>query len=61
MYVGIVIGRYKQLKIILIHGGDSFVRCLYRPEHRRLKRSVRKDVKLATYGRYLRGRHDVIE
>jgi len=38
---------------------DGFVRGLYRREHRRIQTSVLEDVKFATKGRYLRGRHDI--
>jgi len=52
--VRVVIDRYKKFQIVLINGGDRFVRGLYRPEHRRLYRPVHKNVKHATDGRYLR-------
>ena len=61
MYVDIFVGRYKKFQIILIHGGDRFVRGLSSPQYRRLNGFVREDVELATYGRYLCGRHDVTE
>ena len=61
IYVRIVIGRYKKFQIVLIHGGDRFIRGFYSPKHRRLDRSVREDVKFVTYRRDLRGGHDVTE
>ena len=56
-----IVGRYKNFQILLIHGGDGFVRGLYRPEYRRLVGCVRKDAKLSTYGRELGGTHNVTE
>jgi len=57
--VRVVIGKYKKFQIDLIDGGVWFVRCLYLTELKRLYKPVRKDVKLATNGRYFRrGRKD---
>jgi len=47
-YVGFVIGRYKKFQIILIRGGDRFLRVLNSTEHRRLNESVRENMKFAT-------------
>jgi len=52
---------YKKFQIILIHGGDRLIRSLNSPEYRRMNGFVREDVKLANYGRYLRGRNYVTE
>ena len=52
--VRVVIGIYKKFLIVLIDGNDGFLSCLYRHHHRGLYRPVRKDVKLASNGRYLR-------
>jgi len=60
MYVGFVIGRYK-IQDHFDPRGDRFVRCLYNPQHGRRNRSVREEVKVATYGRYLDGRPDVTD
>ena len=61
MYVGFVIGKYKKIPDHFDRWGDSFLRGFNSPQQRRLYGFLREDVKLATYGRYLRGRHDVIE